>query len=271
MGDQNVRASDPRNYQLAANVSLWIQLLSSALTEDTWIDIGSISKQTWTPTEKMLDHYSNRRGVRVKDATLITERTGKLDFTADEINLQNLQFAFMNGLPAVGDNVDVHDNVNVLNPGSGQMIQLGWTDLNPGSVVVQTINLEDEIEFVENVDYTVDYGLGQVTIKPGGGLVNTDPVTGVPEIHIQFAKNVETQSFEVLPGTLVKCRAKIQVLTTEGAQYVGVFNNCVLTVNGNVTIGDGSAYEDIPMSLETLEDSSGKVGTTHFLNSDELP
>lgn len=267
MADANVRASDPRNNQLSGNVSAHFKPKGAT----KFVDLGNVIKAQFTPNETTLPHMSNRRGVRAKDLELITERAGKLDFALDEINLPNLGFAFGSSDAPVADTVELDENKNAVNPGVGVAIDLGWKDITPGSVVVQNINHEDEVTYTEGIDYTVDYPGGKVTPKGGGALVNTDPLTGVPEIHIAWTKNVEGQSFEMFPGKVINGQAKIQVLTEDGVKYAGIWKNANLKNNGAINIGDGSTYAEFPLTIETLEDSDGAIGKVILVNADELP
>ncbi len=267
MADANIRASDPRNNQLSGNVSAHFKPKGAT----RFVDLGNVIKAQFTPNETTLPHMSNRRGVRAKDLELITERAGKLDFALDEINLPNLQFAFGNPEAAVADTIDLDENKNVVNPGAGGVIDLGWQDINVGSVLVQNINHEDEVTYAEGADYTVDYSTGKVTIKAGGALDDADPVTGVPELHIAWTKNVEGQSFEIFPGKIINGEAKIQVLTEDGVKYAAVWKNANLKNNGAINIGDGSTFAEFPLTIETLEDGDGKIGKVILVNADELP
>jgi len=267
MADANVRASDPRNNQLSGNVSAWFKPRGAT----RFVDLGNVNKAQFTPNETTLPHMSNRRGVRAKDLELITERAGKLDFGLDEMNVPNLGFAFGTSATPDADTVDLDENKNAKNLGAGVAITLGWTDITPGSVVVQNINHEDEVTYVEGVDYDVNYSAGTVTPKVGGALENTDPDTGVPEIHIAWQKNVEGQSFEIFPGKTINGEAKIQVLTEDGIKYAAIWKNANLKNNGAINIGDGSSYAEFPLTIETLEDSDGKIGKVVVVNADELP
>jgi len=269
MSDQNVRASDPRNYQLAGKVSLWFRKAGSSDDSD-WKDLGNVVNPELMPTLTRLDHFSNRRGVRAKDKSLITERSANLNLTIDEINLPNLQFAFMSNMTPDDDEVDTMDDRIFVNPGNAGVITIGQTGLNVGSIIVRSINHEEEVTYVAGVDYTVDEAAGTITIT-AGALASNDPDTGVPEVHVQWAKAAGSQSFEIFPGTDLNGQAQLQVLTDEGIKVVATFGNVNMRNNGSIKIGDGQKYEEIGLQLEILEDVNGKLGTLHVIDAGDLP
>lgn len=267
MADANVRASDPRNYQMVGKVSLWFKPKGAT----DFVDLGNVINPELVPALTRLDHFSIRRGVRAKDKSVITERSANLNLSIDEINLPNLQFAFISSQPAQADQVDVNDDRIVANPGGGQQVNLNVLDINPGSVRVKNLNHEDEFVFVENTHYTVDYAQGIITILNVSPINNLDPESGYPELHVQYQKNVATQSFEGFPGQDVNGQAQFQILTDSGIKVVATFGNVNMRNNGAIKFGDGSKYEEIGLQLEILEDSLGKLCTIHIPNDGELP
>jgi len=277
MGDANVRASDPRNYQLPGSVSLWFRKKGSTDNKD-WIDLGNIIDPAIAAELTTLDHFSQRRGQRAKDRSVVSERAARINFSVDEVNLHNLQFAFGSKADAAqGQLVKVNDNLVAANPGGtapNNTISLGAEDIDPGSVIIRSKNLVsvDEVTYTSGVDYTVNDVTGVVTILPGGALNNPDEDTGgVAEIHVFWTKEVEGQSFEIFDGQSIEGEAKFQVLTEGGAQYVIVCLNVSIRNNGDVTLGDGSDWQTVALTMELLADSTGKLGTMYVVGEDEIP
>ena len=124
---ENVFASDPRNYQVPARVCLFF--LKKAGVVADWLDLGNIISPAIAPTIDRLDHFSNRRGERVKDKSIISQRQAQLNFTLDEINKENLPLLFGSAAAAVVGAAIVPFSRIFANPGGTGIITLGQTDL----------------------------------------------------------------------------------------------------------------------------------------------
>lgn len=272
MVDANVRSADPRNYQLPGRVSLWFRTNGSSLDAD-WKELGNIIDPTFAPQIERLDHFSQRRGQRAKDRSEISQRGGTISFSIDEINLHNLQFAFGSAAAPVDDSVDLLESKVLTNPGGSapdNTIDLAEIDIEVGSVIVRSSVLEDEVTYATPADYTVDEATGIITIAPGGALNSADPDTGVPEIHVFWRKNVETQKFEIFDGTEIEGEAQFQVLTKGGMQYAIKCARVVIRNNGDITIGDGQTWQQIALQMDILEDANGQLGNMHQIYTGEL-
>lgn len=273
--DANVRAADPRNVQLPGKVSLWFRKKGSVDAAD-WKDLGNVIDPQLAEQLEELEHFSHRRGQRGKDRVLTSERSAQLNFSIDEINTHNLQFAFGNKQETEVGTVDVNDDLIVTNPGGtapANTIQLPDEDIVPGSVIVRSPMLGvDEVTYSTPGDYTVDASTGIITIVSSGALnINDeDAPTGVPELHIFYRKEVESQKFEMFPGDEITGEAKFQVLTPGGLQYVAEFGNVTIKNNGDISIGDGTAFQQIPLTMNILVDPTGVLGTMHVIGEDEL-
>jgi hypothetical protein len=58
-------------------------------------DLGNVAKFEFTPEVKLLDHFSARLGTKVKDLSVVLEKSAKVSLTMDEWTLANLQIALM--------------------------------------------------------------------------------------------------------------------------------------------------------------------------------
>lgn len=269
MGDINLRASDPLNYQLPGDVSL-MWLPTGKTEEADWEDLGNLVSSSLAPTLKQLEHFSIRRSQRSKDRVIIAERSAQLNFTIDEINQMNLQKAFGSQTDESEDSeVEKHDDKVKLNPGGLGTIDLKRTDITDGTLVVRNPELsEDQTPYVEGTDYTFDSPSGIVTILDTGALNDNSDEGGIPKLHFQWSENFATTAFEIFPGREITGKAKFQVFTPGGIKYVAVFNNCVLKNNGDISFGDGSTWQEIALTLDVLVDEDGVLGMMHIVNED---
>lgn len=262
---QNVHASDPRNYVVPGRVCLFVRPKGSILNSD-WRDLGNILDPSIASVIERLEHFSMRRGQRVKDRTEISQRTAQLNVTIDEINRDNLKFMFGAKTHASGQNVIVPFSKIFTNPGGTGVIQLSPIALEAiGTEVVRATLQEDpDTIFVgSGTDYTYDPVLGTITIVATGVL--TDAVA-FPEVHIFFQKSVDSQSFEIFDGTEIEVEAQFHALSKVGIQYALEVPNAVIHSNGDFTVGDGTVYQSMPLQLDLLDDGSGKLATMHVFD-----
>lgn len=262
MGDFNVRGSDPRNYNLPGSVGLFFRKKGSVDAKD-WLDLGNLVESSIAPTVERLEHFSNRRGERAKDRSVITERQAQLDVTIDEINLHNLQLAFGSRTTPTAGAVDAKFDKIVANPGSGQTINLGMATIKAGSLVVRSVSLgAAETVYALTTDYTVVEATGIITITAGA---LADPNV-VKEVHLYWEKNVTTKKFEIFDGTELTGQVQFQLMTPGGAQYIYVLNNVIVKNNGEITVGGGDTWQQIPLSIEVFVDADGNLGDCHVVD-----
>lgn len=270
MVDANLRAANPDNYQLPGKVSVWVRSKGSAEAAD-WRELGNIIDPSLAPTIETLQHFSQRRGRRSKDREEISGRSVAFNLTLDEINLDNLKYMFASDEDPTDSTVDVHESKTFPNPGGtapNNTVTLGDEEIDPDTMIVRNAALEeDATPFVEDTDYSVDYGTGIVTILPGGALNDEADVT---TLHFQYVRNVETVKFTGWSGNLVEVECKFQVLTTGGLQYVITAANATIKNNGDFTIGDGQDWQKIPITIEVLEDTNGEMVNIHVIDAEEL-
>jgi hypothetical protein len=267
MSEVNVRGASPDNYQVPGRVSLWLRTKGSTARAD-WDEVGNITNESFEGIKTALDHFSNRRGTRAKDKSIITERGGTLSFEADELNLANLQRFFGSVDAAEVSTVTVHESKILANPGAGGVIDLEDTDLDVGTIIVRSGPMGvDEVTHAVGAAYTVDEVSGLVTVV-GATLADTELV---PNVHITWEKTVGSQKFECFQDKEIEVEAKFQLLTDSGVQLVFIAANAVLKNNGAVTFGDGGEVVKVPMQLECLVDVNGKVVTCDVIDPEEIP
>jgi hypothetical protein len=264
----NARAHNPENYQVAQGLQLFGRKKGSTSAAD-WISMGSMLGVSFNPEDERLEHFSNYRGARRKDREIVTQRKLSIDFTLEEFNLHNLKLAFGRGFEAAAVGTkDVKFDKTVKNPGGGQTIALGQTNIK--NVIVRSVSLKDPVTYVEGVgnDYTVNLATGVITILAGGDLEL--PGT-VPQVHIFFEKEVDVEKFELFPDQTIEAELQFQILGKGSApQVYGPFENAVLKNNGSISIGDGSAWDSIPMRAEILVDAETEIGDGAIVNSGEI-
>ena len=144
--------------------------------------LGNTPELNRTTESEDLPHFNSDRGVRVKDKSVLLEKTDSGTFVADEINNENVALWFLADVSvrAQAAVASVVQNIaaNRLKPGT--YIQLGESQANPTgarNVTVASVTSDPVgTTFVALTDYTVDLELGRLYIVPGGAIDGTDPL-----------------------------------------------------------------------------------------------
>lgn len=64
---------------------------------DSFRDLGNAPVFEVAPEVTKLDHFSSRSGVKTKDRSVVTEKSGKVNITLEEWSFENLRLALMGG------------------------------------------------------------------------------------------------------------------------------------------------------------------------------
>lgn len=60
-----------------------------------YVDLGNCPEVEWSPTVDKLDHFSSRAGIRVKDLSVVREKSGTVRVVMEELTPDNLGLALM--------------------------------------------------------------------------------------------------------------------------------------------------------------------------------
>lgn len=273
MGGGNLRAPTPENYSVLGGVRLFYRPADS-VSELDWLDLGDVHDITLGRTEETLDHFTLRKGERVKDLSIITQREAVLQFMIHELNLDNILLAYGKTGAPTQSFLDVRDAFVEKNPGGGKTIDLGALDLVPGSVIVRTVLREvlDEIVFAEGFgkDFKENAAEGTIDILAGGQLEFPNAAPEFAKIHILFRKNVAVQEFELLSGDEVNGEAALVTVPKTGPRLVYTLPNVQIQPNGDISFGDATDWNAISLQMQILADKSGSYGKVAMIDSDEL-
>lgn len=144
--------------------------------------LGNTPELNLATESENLDHFNSDRGIRVKDKTVLLEKTDSGSFIADEISGENLALWFLGdtSVRTQASAASVVENIAGTRVKEGTYHQLGADITNPTGVrgITLTSVTSDPVgtTYVEGTDYTVDLTLGQIYIVPGGGISSGDPL-----------------------------------------------------------------------------------------------
>lgn len=116
---------DIRNYTVGKGIAYFKK------TGDTvWRDLGNVPLFDFTPNITTLDHFSSRQGVKLKDRTVVLEKSGTLKMDMEEFTAKNLAMAILGTVTtnsAGREVIDIFGSSAV----SGEMKFHGTNDVGP--------------------------------------------------------------------------------------------------------------------------------------------
>ena len=262
MPELDLRAPDPRNYFVPGRVSMMLRKKGGTLLAD-WIDVGHVQNVSIRYEQTQLDHFSNRRGERVKDRSLIVERQVRVSWEGHEWNFENLRLMFgSTKAPNNADTVLARDMKIFKNPGNGGVINLGAANL--AGVVVRSEGLETVVTYVAPTDYTVDLVAGTITIAAGA----LTSAGAVPRIHIAWEKSVTSESFEGHDGGEIE--GEVQLSALKGGDRVIIkFPNAIIHADGDINLGEGADWARFNLLLEVMADENGEMLKVHRVKENQ--
>ena len=144
--------------------------------------LGNSPELNLTTESETLDHYNSDRGIRVKDKSILLEKSDSGTFILDEISTENVALWFLGDVSVVAQSAatSVVQNIPANRIKPGTYIQLGESLANPTGHrnVTLTSVTSDPVgtTYRLNVDYTIDAELGRLYIVPGGAIDGRTPL-----------------------------------------------------------------------------------------------
>lgn len=144
--------------------------------------LGNSPELNLTTESETLDHFNSDRGIRVKDKSILLEKSDSGTFILDEISTENVALWFLGDVSVVAQSAatSVVQNIPANRIKPGTYIQLGESLANPTGHrnVTLTSVTSDPVgtTYSLNVDYTIDAELGRLYIVPGGAIDGTTPL-----------------------------------------------------------------------------------------------
>jgi hypothetical protein len=70
-------------------------ILFKPTDQTSFFHVGNVPTFTFTPKATVLDHYSSMAGTRIKDLTIVTEKSGEVKMDLEELTAQNIALLMM--------------------------------------------------------------------------------------------------------------------------------------------------------------------------------
>lgn len=153
--------------------------------------LGNVPSVAFQLQTTKLDHFSSQSGVKKKDKTVVTEVTGTLDMTLEELNLENVQLALLGGDIAPNNSTEGAGNLGFIigavteKTGEIEVVmsnEVGpkWTYIYPNC----SIQPSNAVDFIGDAWATLPLSVDVLSHDFGGGVtgfgqaIQQDSATG---------------------------------------------------------------------------------------------
>lgn len=216
--------------------------------------LGNTPELNMTTESENLDHFNSDRGIRVKDKSIVLEKTDSGSFIADEISDDNVALWFLGtvGVVAQAAAASVVQVVPANRVKPGTFIQLGESLANPtGARNVTITSVTDgaatPVPYVVMTDYTVDNDLGQLYIVPGGAIDGTEAFT------VTYAVAASTRSQVVVgDGTTVEGALRFVSFNPTGPRRDYYWPYVQLRADGDLAL-KGDEWQQLSFAFDILK------------------
>lgn len=231
--------------------------------------IGNTPEFSLTIEQEVLDHFSSDRGIREKDESISLQVNRSGSLTTDNINTENVALFFFGSAALVNEAGEVVAG-EVVGAGTGEngveqgmYYQLGvsedrpagakglvnsTTDSNSTGVVVaeEDSNSAGGTPFTEGTDYEMDYDLGRLYIKPGGGIVDGTVLT------VGYTIKASTYSRVISGSQPVAGALRFLAVNPTGDNIDYYFPWVKISPNGDYAL-KSDEWQTIPWTIEILK------------------
>lgn len=217
--------------------------------------LGNTPELNLTTESENLEHFNSDRGIRVKDKSIVLEKTDSGTFIADEISDDNVALWFLGEVSIVAQTALTAQTqvvaANRVKPGT--YIQIGESLANPtGLRNVTVASVTDgatptPAAYVVNEDYTVDAELGQLYIVPGGAIDGTEAFT------INYSTAASTRSQVVVgDGTTVEGALRFVSFNPTGPRRDYLWPYVQLRADGDLAL-KGDEWQQLSFAFDILK------------------
>lgn len=254
--------NSPENINLPHGVSGWFQRDFTG----SFIEVGDMIVDSFSPTPEFLEHFSYRDGIRALRKRLLTQKSATMGLTLNEPSILNLQRILFGG-------TITRDNAFTLHEGRQAVLEIGTDDelfINVATmdskVTVANVVITDVFELS---DPTEEFGMA----VQGGGIPdvnnrveiqNTTETTAVSGDTVYVKYTIAETSFfktEFYGATDTKIEGAFELnLRNQSGGIIQIYDlsSVQISPNGDIALPiDG--IQTLPMLL-TLQERLGTFG-----------
>lgn len=215
--------------------------------------LGNSPEVNMSTESETLDHFNSDRGIRVKDKSIVLEKSDSGSFILDEINNENVALWFLGDVAVLAQSASasIVENYAAARVKEGTYLQLGQSISNPTgnrNITVTSVTSDPVgTTHVVNTDYTVDAELGRVYIVPGGGIDTGDPLI------ITYATAASTREQVVVgDGTTIEGSLRFISFNPSGPRRDFLWPYVQLRADGDFAL-KGDEWQQLSFAFDILK------------------
>lgn len=215
--------------------------------------LGNTPELNRSTESETLDHFNSDRGIRVKDKSVLLEKSDSGTFIADEISDENIALWFLGETTTIAQaaTASIVQNVPANRVLPGTYLQLGESQALPTghrNVTVASVTSDPVgTTFVNLTDYTVDAELGRIYIVPGGAIDGTAPLI----VTYATAASTRTQTV-VAEGTTIEGAMRFISYNPTGPRRDYYWPHVQLRADGDFAM-KGDEWQQLSFAFDILK------------------
>ncbi|MGE4572521.1 MAG: hypothetical protein AB7E09_07245 [Candidatus Izemoplasmatales bacterium] len=246
-------APNTQNYMLGRG-KIYFDRFDATGARTGLLDLGNAPAFSINIETEKLDHYSSRSGLRVKDKSVILETNITVNFTLDEINVENLKLAFL------GDTQGYTQTSGSASSESVTAIHDRYVELEHRRVSNVVVKDSGEVTtYVEGTDYLVDASAGMILALSSGSITDGEGLS----VSYDYA-SIDGQEIQAVTNPTVNGFLKFVGEPAAGLAYEGRFWSVDLTANGEVGFITESDWAQINYTAEIAKDEINHPDSPYF-------
>jgi hypothetical protein len=246
-----------KNYTLGRGKVYFYRFKTGTQLPEGFAYIGNTPEFSLTIESENLDHYSSDAGIREKDDSVPLEVTRTGSFITDDIQPDNVALFFFGSKSVVTQEVVGSGSETFADVVLGRSYKLGVTESNPtGYMGINELGFSVAVgspPLVEDVDYTMDFVNGIVTLLPTA----TSVIDG-DDVVVTYSVAGSTRD-RVISGSTPVEGAMMYVANNPKGDNLNYYLPYVkITPNGDYAL-KGDEWQQIPFSIEALKPTNGEA------------
>lgn len=240
-----------KNVQVVGNVGLFVKL-----TGDTdWIDMGNLNNVEIEPTAEFLEYSSNRRGINAVVKRILTSRALTVNAVLEEVNPDNLRFAFLGTAPVAGS-VNIIETAVLTETGTDTVI-LPEAPL----AVLQVYTSDGGTDVSVSTDPTTDLATDGVTLSIDAGH-DGEEIHVVYSVALTSDTSSDVEKIEILASSLISGVGQLRIRNDSGGlAQVYELDSIEIAPNGAIGV-PAEEVQSLPVTL-TVREKNGMFGRVY--------
>ncbi len=240
---QPLLANNPDNYIVPSAISIFFAPRLNDGSLGSWVDLGNTMDLVLTLTDETLQHMSTRNGLSAPDKRVITQLTGQVKFSLDELVGSNLVYLYRPATAVESTTYDVIDAKRiVLTDTTAEIIDpfalesSADDNVELDNVVVRST--DGLTTYVENTDYTLTQASGTGSGRVGASLARTSgsSIVSGAEVYVSYTYNRVATKYDIQTGAIIEGAMRVQLMNRIGPLCAWAFPRVNLQPDGDLTV-----------------------------------